>query len=53
MNFIFKKVLGGESLTRSANLLSSITSFIKSKSKIFDFTNLVYSEQGLWVVPCS
>lgn len=53
MNCIFKKELGGVSLTRSENLLSSITSLIKSKSKIFDFINLVYSEQGLWVVPCS
>jgi len=56
MNFISNKVLGGESLTLRENKLSSLTSFEKSKSTqapTFAFSNLVYSERGLWVVPRS
>lgn len=53
MSLTFKKVSDGVSLILCENLLSSSTSLRKSKSKIFDFLKLVYSEQGLCVVPCS
>jgi len=53
MNCISEQVLDGESPIRRENLISSLTSFSKSKSKIFAFENLVYSERGLWVVPRS